>query len=82
MLICFLQIVFKSDDLNHNSVTSLIFIANMPEFTASDRFEQIRRAFKFYMRVCTYAKKTESFLPLIADASFISIKCFFWKAFC
>ena len=51
-----------SDDLNQNSVTSVIFIANVPEFTASDRFEQTRSVFKFYMRVCTHAKKkTESF---------------------
>ena len=71
-----------SDDLNQNSVTSVIFIANVPEFTGSDRFEQTRSVFKFYMRVCTHAKKTESFLPLIANASFLSIKCFFWKAFC
>ena len=27
-----------SDDLNQNSVTSVIFIAKVPEFTASDRF--------------------------------------------
>ena len=31
-----------SDDLNQNSVTSVIFIANVPEFTASDHFEQTR----------------------------------------
>ena len=50
-----------SDDLNQNSVTSVIFIANVPQFTASDRFEQTRSVFKFYMRVCTHAKtKTES----------------------
>ena len=50
-----------SDDLNKNSVTSVIFIADVPQFTASDRFEQTRSVFKFYMRVCTHAKKTESF---------------------
>ena len=71
-----------SDDLNQNSVTSVIFIANVPEFTASDRFEQTRSVFKFYMRVCTHAKKLKVFLPLIANASFISIKCFVGKAFC
>ena len=58
-----------SDDLNQNSVTSVIFIANVPEFTASNRFEQTRSVFKF----CTHVK---NFLPLIANASFISIKCF------
>ena len=36
-----------SDDLNQNSVTSVIFIANVPQFTASDRFEQTRSVFKF-----------------------------------
>ena len=46
-----------SDDLNQNSVTSVIFIANVPEFTASDRFEQTRSVFKSYMRNCTHAKK-------------------------
>ena len=47
-----------SDDLNQNAVTSVIFIANVPEsLTASDRFEQIRSVFKFYMCVCTHAKK-------------------------
>ena len=46
-----------SDDLNQNSVTSVIFIANVPEFiTASDRFEQTRTVFKFYMRICTHVK--------------------------
>ena len=45
-----------SDDLNHNPVTSVMFIANVPEFTASDRFEQTRSVFKFYVRVCTHAK--------------------------
>ena len=44
-----------SDDLNQNSVTSVIFIANVPEITASDRFEQTRSAFKFYVRVSTHA---------------------------
>ena len=36
------------------------------------------------MRVGTHAKKAESFLPLIANTSFISIKCFVnvGKAFC
>ena len=74
-----------SDDLNQNSVTSVIFIANVPEFIASDRFEQTRsvfKVFKFYMRVCTHAKKLSVFLPLIANASFILIKCFVGKAFC
>ena len=72
-----------SDDLNQNSVTSVIFIANVPKFTASDRFVQTRSVFKFYMRVCTHArKKTESFLPLIANILFISIKSFVGKAFC
>ena len=46
-----------SDDLNQNSVLSVIFIAKVPQFTASDRFEQTRSVFKFYMRVCTHAKK-------------------------
>ena len=59
-----------SDDLNQNSVTSVIFIANVPEFTVSDRFEQRWSVFKFYMRVCTHAKKLSVFLPLIANASF------------
>ena len=68
-----------SDDLNQNSVTSVIFIENVPEFTASDRFVQTRSVFKFYMRVCTHAK---NFLPLIANVLFISIKCFLGKAFC
>ena len=40
-----------SDDLNQNSVTSAIFIAKVPPFTASDSFEQTRSVFKFYMRV-------------------------------
>ena len=73
-----------SDDLNQNSVTSVIFIANVPEFAASDRFEQTRSVFKFYMRVCTHAKKKKNwkFWPLKANASFISIKCFVGKAFC
>ena len=44
-----------SDDLNQNSVTSAIFIANVLEFTASDRFVQTRSVFKFYLRVCTHA---------------------------
>ena len=56
-----------SDDLNQNSVTSVIFIANVPEFTANDCFEQTRSVFKFYMRVCTHAKKLKVFLPLIAN---------------
>ena len=47
-----------SDDLNQNSVTSVTFIANVPEFTASDRFEQTRD-----MRVCTHAKKLNGFYP-------------------
>ena len=71
-----------SDDLNHNPVTSVIFIANVPEFTASDRFEQTRSVFKFYVRVCTHAKKLKDFLPPIANILFISIKCFAGKAFC
>ena len=50
-----------SDDLNQNPVTSVIFIANMPEFTASDRFEQTQSVFKFYMRVCVRAKKLKVF---------------------
>ena len=36
-----------SDDLNQNSVTSVIFIANVHEFTVSDRFEHTRSVFKF-----------------------------------
>ena len=71
-----------SDDLNQNSVPSVIFIANVPEFTASDRFVQTRSVFKFYMRVCTHAKKLSVFLPPIANVLFISIKCFVGKAFC
>ena len=71
-----------SDDLNQNSVTSVIFIANVPKFTANDRLVQTRSVFKFYMRVCKHAKKTESFLPLIANILFISIKSFVGKAFC
>ena len=34
------------------------------------------------MRVGTHAKKAESFLPLIANTSFIAIKWFVGKAFC
>ena len=72
-----------SDDLNQDSVASVIFIANVPEFTASDRFEQTRSVFKFYMRACLHAhKKTERFLPLIGNSLFISIKCFVGKALC
>ena len=69
-----------SDDLNQNSVPSVIF-ANVPEFTASDRFVQTRSVFKFYMRVCTHAKKLSVFLPPIANVLFISIKCFVGKLF-
>ena len=50
-----------SDDLNQNSVTSVIFIANVPKFTASDRFVQTHSVFKFYMHVCTHAKKLKVF---------------------
>ena len=39
-----------SDDLNQNSVTSVIFIANVHEFTVSDRFEHTRSVFKFQTR--------------------------------
>ena len=70
-----------SDDLNQNSVTAVIFIANMPKFTASDHFEQTRSVFKFYVRVCT-RKNTERCLPLIASVLYISLKCFVGKAFC
>ena len=70
-----------SDDLNQNSVTSVIFIGNVPEFTASDRFEQTRSVFKFYVRVCTHAEKLKVF-NFLAIASLISIKCFVGKAFC
>ena len=51
----------SSDDLNQNSVTSVIFIANVPKFTASDRLVQTRSVLKFYMRVCTHAKKMKVF---------------------
>ena len=47
-----------SDDLNQNSVTSV------PEFIASDRFEQTWSVFKFYMRVCMRAKKLKVFCLL------------------
>ena len=50
-----------SDDLNQNSVTSVIFIANVREFTASDHLVQTGSVFKFYRRVCTHAKKLKVF---------------------
>ena len=58
-----------SDDLNQNSVTSVIFIANVPEFTASDR------------RVCTHAKKTESFFAPKSKYIVYFNKKFCWKSF-
>ena len=69
-----------SDDLNQNSVTSVIFIANVPEFNASDRFEQTRSVFKFYC-VFPRTQKPERFLLLIANVLFISIKFFVEKLF-
>ena len=58
-----------SDDLNQNSVTSVIFIANVPEFNASDRLVQTRSVFKLHASLHA-RKKTESFLPLIANILF------------
>ena len=84
MMFSDVDLLFKnslSADLNQNAVTSVIFIANMPEFTASDRFKQTWSVFKFYMRVCMHTKKLKVFLPLIANVFFVSIKCFVGKAF-
>ena len=50
-----------SDDLNQNSVTSVIFIANMPEFNASDHFEQTKSVFKFYCVFARTQKKLKGF---------------------
>ena len=66
-----------NDDLNQNSVTSVIFIAKVPEFTASDRFERTRSVFKFYMRVCTHTKKLKVFF-----ASNSKCIVYFNKMFC
>ena len=70
-----------SDDLNQNSVTSVIFIANVPEFTASDRFEQTRSVFKFYMCVCTHAKKKLKVLASKSKCIVYFNKMFCWKSF-
>ena len=69
-----------SDDLNQNSVTSVIFIANVPQFTASDRFVQTRSVFKFYM--CLHArKKTFSFFASNSKCIVYFNKMFSWKSF-
>ena len=71
-----------SDDLNQNSVTSVIFIANVPQFTASDRFEQTWSVFKFYMHVCMHAEKKK--LKVLASNSKCIVyfnKMFCWKSF-
>ena len=70
-----------SDDLNQNAVTSVIFIANVPEFTASDRFEPTSSVFKFYMRVRTHVKKTESFFASNSKCIVYFVKMFCWKSF-
>ena len=47
-----------SDDLNQNSVTSVIFIANVPEFTASDCFEQTLSTLCLQiLHACLHARK-------------------------
>ena len=64
MMFSDVDLLFKnslSDDLNKNSVASVIFIANVPEFTATNHFEQTRGVFKFYMHVCKHAKKLKVF---------------------
>ena len=69
-----------SDDLNQNSVTSVIFIANMPEFNASDRFEQTRSVFKFY---CVFARTQKTWKVFASNSKrivyFNKIPC--WKSF-
>ena len=70
-----------SDDLNQNSVTSVIFIANVPEFTASGRFDQTRSVFKCYMRVCTHAKKTLKVLASNSKCIVYFNKMFCWKSY-
>ena len=70
-----------SDNLNQNSVTSVIFIANVPEFTASDRLEQTRSVFKFYMRVCTHANKKLKVLASNSKCIVYFNKMFCWKNF-
>ena len=70
-----------SDDLNQNSVTSVIFIANVPQFTASDRFEQTRSVFKFYMRVCKHANKKLKVLASNSKCIVYFNKMFCWKSF-
>ena len=69
-----------SDDLNQNSVTSVIFIANVPEFTASDRLVQTRSVFKFDMRVCMHAKKLKVFASYSKYIVYFNKK-FCWKSF-
>ena len=66
-----------SDDLNENSVTSVI----VPEFTANDRFEQTRSVFKFYMRVCTHAKKLKVFASNSKCIVYFNKMVFFGKLF-
>ena len=70
-----------SDDLNQNSVTYVIFIANVPEFTASDRFEQTRSVFNFYMRVCPHAKKKLKVLTSNSKCIIYFNEMFCWKSF-
>ena len=66
-----------SDDLNENSVTSVIFIANVPEFTASDRFEQTRCL--QILHACLHArKKTESFFASNSKCIVYFNKMFFF----
>ena len=69
-----------SDDLNHNPVTSVIFIANVPEFTASDRFEQTECL--QILRACLHArKKTERFFASNSKYIVYFNKMFCWKSF-
>ena len=59
-----------SDDLNQNSVTSVIFIVNVPEFNASDSFEQTRSVFKFY---CVFAHTQKNWKVFASNSKCIGI---------
>ena len=69
-----------SDDLNQNSVTSVIFIASVPEFNASDCFEETRSVFKFY---CVFARTQKTSKVFASNSKcivyFNKILC--WKSF-
>ena len=71
-----------SDDLNQNSVTSVIFIATRPNLLRVIALNKHGVSSNFTCVFARTQKKTENFLPLIANAWFISIKYFVGKAFC